>query len=317
MMGQSPESKSTYLKYSPVTGYFEQDEPGTDPREYDFVSHSFGLIEREYDTDAIFDPNHERTQWQRFHFHIDELNAHAAPGVQFKVLYLGRHGEGYHNVAEALYGTEAWDCYWSTQDGNGNITWSDALLTPAGIAQASHANAFWRTLTTDHGIPLPQSYYSSPLLRCLATAYYTFSSLSHPKDSPFLPTIKEMLREAMGVHTCDRRSSKSAISKLYPDWPFEEGFEENDPLWVSDLREADSAMVVRARSAMDDIFNADGNTHISISSHSGMIASLLEFIGHRKFGLGTGQVIPVLVKAERNAGQLPPSGDTPDRKSVV
>jgi hypothetical protein len=102
-MGQSPDSNSTYLKYSPVTGYFEQDEPGTDPRGYDFVSpmtngpemdpdsvqvsHSFGLIEREYDTDAIFDPNHERTQWQRFHFHIDELNAHTAPGVQFKVLY--------------------------------------------------------------------------------------------------------------------------------------------------------------------------------------------------------------------------------------
>jgi hypothetical protein len=25
------------------------------------------------------------------------------------VLFLGRHGEGYHNVAEAKYGTAAWD----------------------------------------------------------------------------------------------------------------------------------------------------------------------------------------------------------------
>lgn len=66
------------------------------------------------------------------------------------------------------------------------------------------------------------------------------------------------------------------IEKLYPGWPFEEGFTENDPLWVSDLRETDAAMVVRARSAMDDIFNDDANTHISISSHSGMISSLLE-----------------------------------------
>jgi hypothetical protein len=37
-------------------------------------------------------------------------------------------------------------------------------------------------------------------------------------------------------------------------------------------------------------------------------------IGHREFGLGTGQVIPVLVKAERIVGELPPSGDTPWEK---
>jgi len=85
-----------------------------------------------------------------------------------------------------------------------------------------------------------------------------------------------MLRESIGVHTCDRRSSKSTIQKLYPDWPFEEGFAENDPLWVPDLQETGAAMVVRARSAMDDIFNGDRSTHISISSHSGMIASMLE-----------------------------------------
>ena len=29
--------------------------------------------------------------------------------MQYKLLYMGRHGEGYHNVAEAFYGTPAWD----------------------------------------------------------------------------------------------------------------------------------------------------------------------------------------------------------------
>ncbi len=66
------------------------------------------------------------------------------------------------------------------------------------------------------------------------------------------------------------------IAKTYPDWPFEEGFAEDDPFWVLDLRETNAAMLVRARKAMDDIFSDDPNTHISISSHSGMIASLLE-----------------------------------------
>jgi hypothetical protein len=66
------------------------------------------------------------------------------------------------------------------------------------------------------------------------------------------------------------------IAKAYPDWPFEEGFAEDDLLWLPDLRETDAAMLVRARKAMDDIFSDDPNMHVSISSHSGMIASLLE-----------------------------------------
>ncbi len=84
-----------------------------------------------------------------------------------------------------------------------------------------------------------------------------------------------MLREAIGVHTCDRRSSKSVIQQYYPNWKFEEGFAESDPLWVPDLRETDAARLPRARPAMDDIFYGDKNTHISISSHSGMISTLL------------------------------------------
>jgi hypothetical protein len=37
MMGESSDPKSTYLKYSTVTGYFEQDDPKTEARGYDFV----------------------------------------------------------------------------------------------------------------------------------------------------------------------------------------------------------------------------------------------------------------------------------------
>jgi hypothetical protein len=51
------------------------------------AAHNFGLIERAYYTDIQFDPDHKKTQWQRFHYHIDELNERAASNVQFKVLY--------------------------------------------------------------------------------------------------------------------------------------------------------------------------------------------------------------------------------------
>lgn len=37
------------------------------------------------------------------------LNKEAPTGTSYKVLFLGRHGDGDHNVAEAFYGTAAWD----------------------------------------------------------------------------------------------------------------------------------------------------------------------------------------------------------------
>ena len=155
------------------------------------------------------------------------------------------------------------------------MTWSDALLTSAGIAQAEKANAFWRSRIASQNIPTPQSYYTSPLLRCLATANITFSSLDLPQAHQFVPIIKELFREALGVHTCDRRSSKSVIHENYPDWPFEDGFTEDDPLWDAEHRETNAAMDIRLRQALDDVLSNDRNTYISISSHSGAIGSIL------------------------------------------
>lgn len=42
-----------------------------------------------------------------------------------------------------------------------------------------------------------------------------------------------------------------------------------------------------------------------MTAHSGAITSILEVIGHRAFGLQTGGVIPVLVRAERVPGKEP------------
>jgi len=126
-----------------------------------------------------------------------------------------------------------------------------------------------------------------------------------PADRPFKPLIKELIRESIGAHTCDRRSSRSTIHKLYPDWPFEEGFAEEDPLWDAVMRETDEAMDRRLREGLDEIFGSDDNTWISISTHSGAIAAILRVLKHRDFSLGTGQVIPVLVKATRTVGHGP------------
>ena len=113
------------------------------------------------------------------------------------------------------------------------------------------------------------------------------------------PTPAQSLREAIGIHTCDRRSSKSSIHAAFPTYKFEPGFPELDPLWQPDVRETDSAQEARLKSLLDDVFTHDESTFISFTSHSGSIGALLRAIKHRPFRLVTGAVIPVLVKAER------------------
>lgn len=70
---------------------------------------NFGLIERSYGSDASIPEHHELTQWQRFEQELGSLNAQARVGTSYRLLFLGRHGEGDHNVAEAFYGSKAWD----------------------------------------------------------------------------------------------------------------------------------------------------------------------------------------------------------------
>lgn len=63
------------------------------------------------------------------------MNEEARDGTAIKVFFLGRHGEGWHNVAERSYGTPEWNRYWSKVNGDGNMTASFANLLPDRDAQ--------------------------------------------------------------------------------------------------------------------------------------------------------------------------------------
>ena len=82
-------------------------------------------------------------------------------------------------------------CYWSIQDGDETGSWVDARLTDLGIAQAELAHRTWEK-QIETGIPAPESYYVSPLNRCLATASITFKGLKMPLTDPFQPLVKEV-----------------------------------------------------------------------------------------------------------------------------
>lgn len=118
-----------------------------------------------------------------------------------------------------------------------------------------------------------------------------------PRDRSFKPVIKEMAREVMGKHTCDKRSSRTVIHETFPAWEIEKGFSEEDELWRPDHRETSGEILVRSLALLDDVFEHDEHTFISLTMHSGAIASLLNAIAHRDFRLPTGGMMSVLVKA--------------------
>lgn len=117
-MNENPAKKK--FCYFTVQGYFLQDEPATeDGKAFDYVGicfarnsllltaneksrnrFNFGLMVREdFRLRAIF-----WTQWQRFENEVRILNKKSAYNIKYKVIYVARHEEGFHNVAETTYG---------------------------------------------------------------------------------------------------------------------------------------------------------------------------------------------------------------------
>jgi hypothetical protein len=149
------------------------------------------------------------------------------------------------------------------------------------------------------------------------TSNYTFDDIELPSDRPFKPMIKELLREGLGVHTCDQRDNKTHIQSLWPQYAIEAGFSEEDLLWDPDYRESGGHQVNRMLHIFDDIFANDTNAFISTTSHSGSISSMQEAVGHRQFQLQTGGVIPIFLKAQIKSGPRPDGKiDPPSKPSI-
>ncbi|KDQ22254.1 hypothetical protein PLEOSDRAFT_62372 [Pleurotus ostreatus PC15] len=247
-------------------------------------------------------------RWTKLFHQIAELNSnaksHGGSEVEFKLFFLGRHGEGFHNVAEAKYGTPAWDAHWSKLDGDGEIVWGpDAELTPLGISQAQTAhNAFATEFAS--GLRIPDATYVSPLSRALRTFEITFDGLSDRRGK----AESRKRPEQYGVHTCDLRRSRtfifstfSHITALPPKLDAHSPFPltENDELWTADERETSEHVAARVKTVLDVVFEKERGDFVSITAHSGMINGFLASIGRPSFSLGTGGVLPVVVKGTR------------------
>ncbi|KAL6936602.1 related to Probable phosphomutase PMU1 [Hanseniaspora guilliermondii] len=241
-----------------------------------------------------------------------------------RLFILARHGQGYHNAAVERYGEDVWDAKWAFKNGDGVLEdWNDANLTSKGINQVK------RTGKVVFGEKMkglwPDSYYCSPLRRCLQTFRYEWTEKFNLEkiDDPNLKktinvTIKENIRETIGVHTCDWRQNKSKsydeCIKPYENvkddfqikFNYEENFEEEDPLYSQDYRETDHDIDVRIERALNEIWELEDKKKsanpeyrdkvISLTCHEGVIKSALRVLKHDPIPrLETSGVVMVII----------------------
>ncbi|KAG1892048.1 histidine phosphatase superfamily [Suillus subluteus] len=259
--------------YEVVEGFFVQ-EGGAPSYGLGELPPRFGLIDR------------SDSRWKTFRQKIDQLNTSSPAGTQYKVFFVGRHGEGFHNVAEAKYGTE--------ENGDGELIWGpDPELTTLGKDQAKAAHNAWKQ-ERKFDIPIPGKLYCSPLTRAIHTNKITFDSII-PQSQRTM--IIENLRETTGVHTCDKRRTRTYIEQTFPDFDIEEELIEEDTLWDAEVRETHAEIDARMRGVLDMIFDKDQEQFISFTAHGGIVSAALRVMNHRQYILPTGGVIPIVVKS--------------------
>ncbi|RDW77589.1 hypothetical protein BP6252_05642 [Coleophoma cylindrospora] len=274
--------------FSTVTGFFLQDDECVDSNKFDYKHHNFGLKPQ-----SSQDARAPTSSWERFESTVKELNESSSEKISYKLLFIGRNGQSAQNVAEALYGKDEFYEKWAMLDGDKKLSWKNPPLTDRGIKQAKEAIFYWLLQIVKENMSIPQSYYTSPQRRALDTVKYTYSNLS---ETDFVATVKEDLRATNGVFTSDTRGTSSEIRAAFPNFNLEDGFADDDELWDSEQRETETEQETRTRRFMEELFDEDDQTSISITSHSGTIAALLKVIGHREFNLPPGHILPVLVR---------------------
>lgn len=269
-----------------VPGFFKQSHPETDELEFNYITHDFGL---------------NRSCWEELISDVEQLHKSAKEGECFKVIFCARHGQGYHNLCCLKYGNDAWNSKWHSMETDGEIVWApDPFLTELGEAQGRENHTAWKHQLSK-GAPMPSAFYSSPFTRSCQTCHLTWEGLSDSKV-----TIKECIRETIGLNLCDKRSPKSVIEKRFAGKGFvcEEGFSEPDALYTDSVRESPEAQTLRIHGFLEFLFEKDYNkseqdVFVSTTTHAGTIRSFLLASGHRRFAMGTGGMIPIVVKGTR------------------
>ncbi|KAI5952894.1 PMU3 [Candida jiufengensis] len=287
-------NSKSYWEYSVVPNIFKQSQKDTDESNFNYLDEHFGKI----------------GEWDDIIAQLNKLNNHASPNECYKILFLFRHYTGFHNLAHLKYGDDAWNNHWSKLNGDDEYIWGpDANLTPESIEIAKQnsikiAKELQNNSKNDKELILPKKFYVSPLSRAIDTLYHTWNKIVDLKSNN--PLIQENWRETMGVHTCDKRSSRSIIDEKFISKGFkiEDSLTEEDELYQDDYRETIDEQAFRMYNELQNVFSDTSKNEdvILITSHSGSIRAQLMVLGHRSFAVQTGGMIPVFVKAVKKEG---------------
>ncbi|CAI6092660.1 unnamed protein product [Clonostachys chloroleuca] len=237
--------------------------------------------------------------WGGFVRYVQHLNDKTDPSTSYKVLLVVRHGRGVHNVVMDEVGSAEWKRHWSKLEGDGNRTWYDAELVDEGVEQAKALGTFFAEGVKNMGFPVPDTLYTSPLARCLETAKLVFKGVVEGQGKPFKPIVKELLRERLTDHTCDRRRARKWITATYPEYELEPAFADKDVLWHADRSESNAENVARTQRLLEDIWKGDPGAFIALITHSFALSSMLEVIHAPHFRVGEGVMTAFLVKGQR------------------
>ncbi|GMG38638.1 unnamed protein product [Ambrosiozyma monospora] len=261
----------------------------------------------------------DNTTWPELKTKLDNLNSESPANTTYKLIYLGRHAEGWHNLAQEFYG-DAYGCYYALRNGNGTVYWGpDAYLTPRGIEQASNNSVLLKSLIQNE-FPLPQAFYVSPFSRCADTMNHTWYDLVF-RQGYATPIFKESLRESIDCGTAEHRRTKTYLQQRYPTYDFEQGFSEYDLLYTNPLYnqtgkvETQNGMYWRAKSFSDDLFSSEDATIVSVTAH-GVIDTVMTKVVGIQIGLPFDEagIVPLLVKC---VVDLNDKGDQPIDTSIA
>lgn len=281
-------------RFSHVKGMFRQTVPEIDDMKFNYVFEDFGVI-----TD--WDDTVKRLRKLNKPKLSDRLTLGKKTKTKYKLLLLGRHGEGFHNLAARKYKGKEWIDKWRFLGTDGVINWGpDPELTEKGKLQAAENEVFLKSQLLK-GMPIPSKFFVSPLKRSVETMFIEWEGLVEE------PMVVESLRETIGMNLCHKRSKKSIIQQGYPSLSFEQDFPEDDVLDTrySHEREMLWQQFIRINLFLQDIFGnklgvTDEDEVISITCHAGTIRAFITVVGHRNFTIPKGGMIPILVKAESN-----------------
>ncbi|EGV66478.1 putative phosphoglycerate mutase pmu1 [Yamadazyma tenuis] len=283
-------------RFEVVKGFFKQAEDATDDFKFNYATEDFGRLK----------------SWDQTIADLKELNLKAPGNEAYKLLFLARHGQGFHNVVINKYSYEEWYRKWYKETHDGDVEFApDPMLTDLGINQAKENHELWKHQLAQ-GAPMPSKFYVSPLQRSSHTLAHTWTGL---KPQGLQPVVTEGLRETSGLNLCDRRSTKSVIQQRFGQYGFvfEDGFTEEDEFFDAHNREKLHEHCIRTNRFLQRVFDEDyniavgevakqsavANTFISTTSHAGTIRTFITVLGHRRFTISTGAMIPIVVRGIR------------------